>query len=130
MNTTIARQIEILAKRPYTIEVMLDETTAGEPIYLVSHPELLGCMAQGESLEEAIDNLKNATKEFLMSLLEDGLPVPPPLVRATTTTTRQNLTYSEVYSGQPNSTFLDDLGKVTQPIKRQHLGTITLVEVG
>lgn len=129
MNTKLTEQAEKLAGEPYTIEIMRDETTTGEAIYLLSHPELPGCMAQGETLEEAMDNLGDATKEYIMSLLEDGLPVPPPLVKSTITTVGQHETYSKNYTGQPEPTFLDSLVTVSQPIKRQHLGTISLVEV-
>src|SRR5262245_12122257 len=73
---------EEMAKRfaslPYSIVVEQDETTEGEPIYVLSHPELPGCIAQGETWEEALDNLSDATYEYISSLLEDGLAVPEP----------------------------------------------------
>lgn len=66
------------ANMPYTIEVEQDETTEGEPIYVLSHPELPGCIAQGENWQEALDNLRDATFEYILSLLVDGLPIPEP----------------------------------------------------
>ena len=41
-----------LAKRLYAEEISRDETTDGQPIYLIAHPELPGCMTQGATIEE------------------------------------------------------------------------------
>jgi predicted RNase H-like HicB family nuclease len=81
MTSDLEKRAEKLANRPYTVEFMEDETTDGEPIFVVSHPELPGCMAQGETLHEALQELEDARKEYILSLLEDGLPVPQPLER-------------------------------------------------
>ena len=74
----LAERAAELAARPYTVEIVPDETTKGAPIIVVSHPELPGCMAQGTTLEEALTELDSARKEFILSLLEDDLPVPAP----------------------------------------------------
>ena len=79
MTTALQQQAEQLAAQPYTVEIAHDETTAGEPILVVSHPELPGCLAQGTTLDEALDELEEATREYILSLLEDNLPVPGPL---------------------------------------------------
>jgi predicted RNase H-like HicB family nuclease len=42
------------------------------------HPELEGCIAQGETPEEAKRNLDILRVEWIESLLEDGLEVPEP----------------------------------------------------
>ena len=39
-------------------------------------PALKGCVAQGETPEEALRNLKEAMKDYIECLIEDGLPVP------------------------------------------------------
>lgn len=85
MNRQLEELARILAKRPYAMEIMRDETTGGDPIFLVTHPELPGCLAQGETIEEAQENLEDATYEYISSLLEDELPVPDPKLTATTT---------------------------------------------
>lgn len=76
MSSNLEELADQLADQPYSIEVTQDETTEGEPIFFVSHPELPGCFGQGETLEEAKLNLKEAAKEYILSLLEDGLSVP------------------------------------------------------
>jgi predicted RNase H-like HicB family nuclease len=85
MNERLMRQAEELASKPYIDSVVLDETTDGEPIYLAFTPELEGCMAQGETIDKAVENLQEARADYIYSLLEDNLAVPEP--RSTTRTT-------------------------------------------
>lgn len=130
MNTDLTKQAGKLATELYATDIMRDETTTGEPIYLLSHPELLGCMAQGQTIEEAQDNLADARKEYILSLLEDNLPVPLPKIKLTMTSAGQSEIYTESYAEYPMRTFLDDLSNVVQPTKRSYLGTVSPVEVG
>lgn len=130
MNTQLLRQAEMLATEPYTTEIMSDETTTGELVFLLSHPELPGCMAQGKSIEEARVNLEGATREYIMSLLEDGLLVPLPVVKATVTRPSLNVTNIDICASPQEPSFLDDLTTVIQPKQRKHMGTVSLVEVG
>ncbi len=44
--------------------------------YSVSVPALPGCHTQGETLEEAIANAKEAIQVYIESLILDGEPVP------------------------------------------------------
>jgi len=44
--------------------------------YSVVCPSLPGCHSQGETLEEALANVKEAIELYLEVLDEDGLPVP------------------------------------------------------
>ena len=76
-----------LAERPYFEKIVLDETTDGEPIFVAYSPELEGCIAQGDTVEEARKNLSEARVDCIQSLLEDGLPVPDPADISPTTTT-------------------------------------------
>jgi predicted RNase H-like HicB family nuclease len=39
-------------------------------------PSLPGCISQGETREEAIANIREAIKEYVAALEEDGIPVP------------------------------------------------------
>lgn len=130
MNAKLREQAETLAAEPYTVETRVDETTRGDSIYLLSHPELPGCMAQGQTVEEATINLADATTEYILSLLEDGLPVPPPMVKATVTMPSLSNTYIDDYSSHQESSFLDDLSNAVQSAKGHRLGTVSLVEVG
>jgi predicted RNase H-like HicB family nuclease len=40
-------------------------------------PELKGCVSQGKTKREALNNVKKAINLYLEALIEDGLPVPP-----------------------------------------------------
>ena len=39
-------------------------------------PSLAGCISQGETREAAIANIREAIKEYISALEDDGLPVP------------------------------------------------------
>lgn len=77
---------ETLANRPYIEIVRPDLSTDDEPIYLAFSPELEGCMGQGQSWEEAIENLREARIDFIQSLIEDNISVPEPQTYPTLTT--------------------------------------------
>ena len=52
----------------------------GEDGYWVAEcPSLPGCISQGENKETAIANIREAIKEYIVVLEDDGLPVPPAL---------------------------------------------------
>jgi len=40
-------------------------------------PSLPGCITQGGSREEAIENARDAVEQYIAALEEDQLPVPP-----------------------------------------------------
>ena len=49
----------------------------GEDGYYVAEcPSLPGCISQGKTQEEAVQNIKEAIDAFILTLKEDGLPVP------------------------------------------------------
>ncbi|SFE35422.1 type II toxin-antitoxin system HicB family antitoxin [Nitrosomonas sp. Nm166] len=39
-------------------------------------PSLPGCISQGRDKEEALSNIKQAIEGYILTLQEDGLPVP------------------------------------------------------
>lgn len=94
MNQNLQMQAIKLAEQPYSVEVLLDETTEGQPIYVARVPELEGCMAQGETIEQALESLTEAKIDYIQSLLDDGLPVPAPALRATTTSSSYSATFT------------------------------------
>lgn len=63
---------------PYSVEVLPDQTTDGEPCYRAQHPELPGCMSHGSTPEEAIEGLGEARKLYIETLLQMAQPVPKP----------------------------------------------------
>lgn len=46
--------------------------------YIVSVPELPGCMADGKTPEEAVKNAQVVIQEWLECAIEDGDPIPEP----------------------------------------------------
>jgi predicted RNase H-like HicB family nuclease len=49
----------------------------GEDEYWIAEcPSLPGCISQGKSKEQVIDNIKGAIKGYVAALEEDNLPVP------------------------------------------------------
>lgn len=62
-------------KRPYKIELIEDPEEGG---YTAALPELPGCLTCGETMDEALENLKDAKKVWLSAALEEGYPIPEP----------------------------------------------------
>ena len=62
-------------KAPYRMEVVEDPSEGG---YVVSFPDLPGCLTCGETLEQAIANAQDAKKAWLQAALEDGVEIRDP----------------------------------------------------
>ena len=65
---------ELLAL-PYRIELVNDSVVV---CFVVSFPDLPGCITCGETLEAAVANAADAERAWLQAALEDGLPVREP----------------------------------------------------
>ena len=50
----------------------------GERNYSAYVPDLPGCIATGDTLEEVRQHIRTAVDFHIEGLREDGLPVPPP----------------------------------------------------
>lgn len=48
-------------------------------VYVAEVPSLPGCISQGGSRDEAVENVKEAIAAYLESLETHGDPVPPPI---------------------------------------------------
>jgi len=59
----------------YRIRIEQDE----DGFYTVECPLLPGCISQGKTRKEAIDNIHDAIKGYLESLKQHDEPVPPPI---------------------------------------------------
>lgn len=59
----------------YTIIIQWDER--GD-IYVVSVPELPGCMTHGKTYEEALQQAQDAIESWVQVAKELGRPIPPP----------------------------------------------------
>ena len=59
----------------YRVLIEQDE----DDVYVAEVPTLPGCISQGKTRSEAIDNVKEAIAGYLESLQAHGEPVPPPI---------------------------------------------------
>lgn len=82
-----------LASQHYSVVISLEDTVEGDRVILATHPELPGCMSDGVTLDEALENLADARYEYILSLLEDGLPVPVPAQLGSTSATSGGVGY-------------------------------------
>ncbi len=62
----------------YTAVISLEQLTDGSSVYFAYHPDLPGCMSDGESPEEARANLDQARQVCLEYLRQNNLPIPEP----------------------------------------------------
>ena len=60
---------------PVEISVIPEDEGGG---YLASIPLLPGCMTDGETVEEASTNLQDAKREWIIDMLDRGLPINEP----------------------------------------------------
>jgi len=68
------RGIEYYLSLPYKIELH----PASEGGFVVSIPDLPGCISQGETVEEAMTMINDAKEAWIETALEDGCEVPEP----------------------------------------------------
>ena len=61
---------------PYKMEIIPDKEEGG---YVVSFPELSGCITCAETIEKAVANAEEAKREWLTAALEDGIDIPEPI---------------------------------------------------
>lgn len=58
----------------FTVRSLSEEEGGG---YLVEYPDIPGCMSDGETIEEAIANGKEALRDCMDVFSESGRKVPP-----------------------------------------------------
>ena len=59
----------------YRMEIIEDKEEGG---FVVSYPDLPGCVTCGETVESAVANALDAKKAWLEAALEDGIPIYEP----------------------------------------------------
>ena len=69
--------VELYAKLAYKVDIKTEESD-GEVYFVATHPDLEGCIADGETEVEAVANLNDARYDYIMALLEWGDSVPLP----------------------------------------------------
>ena len=68
-------RIEELLKLPYARVLTPDETGG----YVAEVLELPGCVSEGDTAEQAVENLEDAMRGYLEVAIEDGRHIPEPL---------------------------------------------------
>lgn len=61
---------------PYRMEIVEDRDEGG---FVVSFPDLPGCITCGETVEAAVENAKDAKRAWLEAALEDRIPIQEPI---------------------------------------------------
>jgi len=59
----------------YRIEIEQDE----DGMFVATVPSLPGCISQGTSRTEALENIQDAAQGYLESLRKHDEPIPPPI---------------------------------------------------
>lgn len=62
----------------YPTYINADVTLDGAPCWVAQHPDLPGCAAHGDTIDEARALLDNARKAYVNYLALVGATVPPP----------------------------------------------------
>lgn len=60
---------------PYKMEIVEDSEESG---FVVSYPDLPGCITCGKTVEAAVENALDAKKAWLQAALEDGIEIHEP----------------------------------------------------
>jgi len=63
------------AKMRYRVIIEQDE----DGFFVAECPALPGCISQGKTRDEALENIKDTIKGYLESLKKHNDPVPPPI---------------------------------------------------
>ncbi len=69
------KTVDEYMKMPYKLEIVEDPLEGG---YVASYPELRGCITCAETMEELIDAVKDAKKEWILAEMEEGHTIPEP----------------------------------------------------
>lgn len=73
-NDILAKTEEYMKKK-YRFELEEDTDEGG---YMISYPDLPGCISLGDSVEKAMENGEKARREWIYATLENGGTVPVP----------------------------------------------------
>ncbi len=69
----ILKKAEEYMKLKYRFELTEDEAEGG---YVISYPDLIGCISSGETIEEAVKNGEDARRKWIIAAIESGVSVP------------------------------------------------------
>ena len=71
----MAKTLDEYMEMPYRMEIVEDKEEGG---FVVSYPDLPGCITCGESIESAIENALDAKRSWLYAAYEEGISIPEP----------------------------------------------------
>jgi len=71
----IVKAINDYMNMPYKMEIVEDKTEGG---FVVTYPELPGCITCGETIEDAVRNAYDAKREWLIAAIEEGREIHEP----------------------------------------------------
>ena len=60
---------------PYRLEIVEDQEEGG---FVVSYPDLPGCITCGDTIQDAMNNAKDAKKAWIEAALEEGIEINEP----------------------------------------------------
>lgn len=72
------KSVDYYMKLPYKMEIDSDTSEQG---YVISFPELPGCITCGETLASALANAEDCKREWLTAALEMKISIPIPRKR-------------------------------------------------
>jgi predicted RNase H-like HicB family nuclease len=78
MDEKLWQEAKRLAARNYRTLVAQEKLSNGNIVYIAKNPALFGCMAQGATIEEAIENLNEARIDYIYDSLENDIAIPTP----------------------------------------------------
>ncbi|MBI4715133.1 MAG: type II toxin-antitoxin system HicB family antitoxin [Nitrospirae bacterium] len=81
----MSNMVEEYMLLPYVVEVVPDQATDGSLCYRAYNPELPGCMSHGDTPQDAVENLEEARRLYIETLIEMGEEIPKPQPRGTST---------------------------------------------
>lgn len=69
------KTLEDYVALPYRMEIVEDKDEGG---FVVSFPDLPGCITCGQTEETAVSNARDAKRAWIAAALEDGVEIPEP----------------------------------------------------
>lgn len=78
MDIQVTPEAQALAVRPYSVIINEEQTQSGVTVFIATNPDLPGCVGQGKTPQEAIQDLALARADFIQTMLDDEVDVPAP----------------------------------------------------
>jgi predicted RNase H-like HicB family nuclease len=73
----LSKGLSIIGGRNMRYRIFIEQDEDG--IFVAECPSLPGCISQGKTRKEAIENIQDAIRGYLESLNKHNEPIPPPI---------------------------------------------------